>query len=277
MTQDAPAEPGFVFVPDDRGGPLTGAVAGQRIVKEDFEPPWIVVDRELATVNVVGWPGRLYRVAVVPPETERERAAMAEAAEGLRVPAAYTRAFAVDILAELPVAALFGPHGDAVVEIVDAARALTPATAARLAAALVPQARAYFGAAWDRWLADEPNAAPYRDGDHTCTLLIPGAGPIGSPIGKGFLVLSAAVRAAARERGGPTAFEIEYDEDGEADGEMLSRPWSRASHTLLHAAMALGAPHLTAEPDRAVLTAPWRAINTPDAEDDAGTGSPPPQ
>ncbi|WP_406293954.1 hypothetical protein OG948_04250 [Embleya sp. NBC_00888] len=265
MTRDTPAaESGFVYVRDDRPGPMAGAAVGRRIVKADLAPPWIVVDRALATVIVSGRPGRLYRVAVVPPESEAERAAMAEAAEGVRVPAPYTRAFAVDVLAEVPPAALFGPHGAAVVGILDAARALTPDTAARLAAALEPRAGAYFGAAWDRWIDGEPNAAPYRDRDHTYTLSIPGASALGSPIGRGFLVVSGAVRAAARERGGPAAFEIEYDEDDEQGDEVLTTPWRRATHALLHAAMALGAPHLTAEPDRAILTGPWRAIGNAD-------------
>ncbi|MFI6982721.1 hypothetical protein ACIBSV_29520 [Embleya sp. NPDC050154] len=70
--------------------------------------------------------------------------------------------------------------------------------------------------------------------------------------------------APPRERGGPAAFEIEYDEDDEQGDEVLTTPWRRATHALLHAAMALGAPHLTAEPDRAILTGPWRAIGNAD-------------
>ncbi|MFI1577969.1 hypothetical protein [Embleya sp. NPDC020630] len=259
MIRADPPEEGFVFVREARPGPMAAAAVGRRIAKADFEPPCIVVDRELSSVIVGGWPGRLYRVAVTPPETDAERAALTQANEALRQPAKYIRAFTVDVLAELPASALFGPHGAAVVDVLDAARVLTPRAAARLAAATIPGAAAHYGAAWIRWLAGEPNAAPYLDRDHSDTLAIPGAGPADSPIGKGFLAVSATVRAAARERGGPTAFETVYDEeDGESE-EVMAEPWSDALSPLLHAAMALGAPHLMSAADRDALTAPWRA------------------
>ncbi|GCD98647.1 hypothetical protein [Embleya hyalina] len=259
MIRTDPPEEGFVFVREASPGPMAGAAVGRRIAKADFEPPCIVVDRELSTVIVAGWPGRLYRVAVPPPETDAERAALTEANEALRQPAAYIRAFTVDVLAELPASALFGPHGTAVVDVLDAARALTPRLAARLAAASIPGAAARYGAAWKHWLTGEPNAVPYLDRDHCDTLAVPGAGPADSPIGKGFLAVSAAVLAAARERGGPTAFETEYDDEDGTSEEVMAEPWSHALDPLLHAAMALGAPHLMSDADRETLTAPWRA------------------
>ncbi|OPC84516.1 hypothetical protein B4N89_29540 [Embleya scabrispora] len=259
MIRVDPPEEGFVFVREASPGPMAGAAVGRRVAKADFAPPCIVVDRELSSVIVGGWPGRLYRVAVTPPATDAERAALTQANEGLRQPARYIRAFTVDVLAEWPASALFGPHGAAVVAVLDAARALTPRAAARLAAASTPGAAARYGAAWNRWLTGEPNAAPYLDRDHRHTLAIPGAGPADSPIGKGFLAVSAAVRAAARDRGGPTAFETEYDEDDGQSEEVMAHPWSHALGPLLHAAMALGAPHLMSDADRDALTAPWRA------------------
>ncbi|SNT56719.1 hypothetical protein SAMN05421812_11018 [Asanoa hainanensis] len=114
---------------------MADANVGRRMMTPSWDPPWIVVDRQLDSVIMARWPGRLFRIASVPSSSEEERLAVAGAAEGLHADARYTRFFVADVLAELPTGTLFGPHGDAVVEILECARHLTEPVARKLAAA----------------------------------------------------------------------------------------------------------------------------------------------
>jgi hypothetical protein len=93
---------GYVYADDDRPGLMAGAKVGTRVRTPSWDPPWIVVDHRLDAVVIARWPGRLFRVASVPPSSDEERIALASAAENLRADAGYTRVFAVDLLAELP-------------------------------------------------------------------------------------------------------------------------------------------------------------------------------
>ncbi|MFJ9853926.1 hypothetical protein [Streptomyces sp. NPDC101150] len=265
---DPPAAAGFVFISDESPGCLRAATAGMRVTLPVFTPPWIVVDHALERVLVTSWPGRLFQVRVAPPKTDGERAAMARAAEGLTSHAGFTRALAVDVLAELSPSVLFGPRGDAVLRVIEAASALDEKRARALEAAGRPAAGEEYGKAWDRWLAGQPNGAPYRNQDHAGTLSIPGAGPSGSPIGRGFSLIWKMVSAAARERGGAGSFTL--DEDGD---QILADPWETALGALLDAAMALGAPHLMDRDAGTVLTAAWTTVFGPGKH--AGTGAPP--
>lgn len=195
-----------------------------------------VSDHSAERVIVARWPGRLFRVVSVPPRTAEERAATARAAEGLVPHAGYTPVLAVEVLAELDPTILFGPRGAAVAGVIEVARSLTVDVAQRLADAVHPDAGAAYGRAWDTWLST-------RDKGRTS--------PVGSPVGGGFSVLSTAVNASAQRHG---AFFV--DGDGE---NVLAEPWESASHALLHAAMALGAPELAGPTDAAVLVAAWES------------------
>ncbi|MER7443732.1 hypothetical protein [Micromonospora avicenniae] len=246
---------GFVYVNGDPDDPMAGAQVGARARMPSFEPPWIVVHRRLDAVLAVRWPGRLLRVRSVPAATEEERVALEGAAQNLRAGASYSRVFAVDVLEELRPAVLFGPNGDAVVEILECAGRLTEAGARDLAAARHPGAADAYHRAWDRWLSAQPNGAVYRDGDHSGVLAVPGAGPVGSPIGHGFALLWRCVTGSARQRGGSAAFTVDEDDD-----DILLEPWSTAGVALMESAMALGVPELVDDADRAVLTAAWQAL-----------------
>jgi hypothetical protein len=114
-----------VYVEDDSHGPMAGAVAGARIRIPSLDPPWIVVAHGLDEVLVARWPGRLFRVISVSPSDEEERIALARAGENLRADAGYTRVFAIDVLEQLRPSVLFGPHGEAVAEVVECAGRLT--------------------------------------------------------------------------------------------------------------------------------------------------------
>lgn len=247
---------GFVYVSGDPDHPMAGAQVGERARMPSFDPPWIVVHHRLDAVLAVRWPGRLLRVRSVPAATEEERVALEGAAQNLRAGASYSRVFAVDVLEELRPAVLFGPNGDAVVEILERADQLTESVAGDLAVARHPDAGDAYRRAWDRWLSGQPNGAVYRDGDHAGVLAVPGAGPVGSPIGHGFALVWRCVTGSARQRGGSAAFTVDEDDD-----EMLLEPWSTAGVALVESAMALGAPELVDDPDRAVLTAAWQAVH----------------
>jgi hypothetical protein len=252
---------GFVYTSDDRPGPMAGAKTGERVRMPSWDPPWIVVDHQLDTVLVTRWPGRLFRVASVPPADGEERAALARAAENLRAGASYTRVFAVDVLEELRPGVLFGPHGDAVVEILECARVLTEPVARDLAGARHPRADDAYGRAWERWLSRQPHGATYGGRDQSDVLAVPGAGPVVSPIGHGFTVLWARVLDSARRCAGSTAFTVDPEDDEHE--EVLLDPWRTAGAALLDAAMALGAPDLVTSADTAVLTTGWRVVARP--------------
>ncbi|MCU7821272.1 hypothetical protein [Kitasatospora sp. DSM 101779] len=257
---------GYVYVGGGDTGPMAGAEVGRRVAMDSGGPPWLVVVHTLDRVHVTRWPGRLFRVAAVAPADADVRESLRRANEGFAPSAGHSRAHAVDVLAELSPGVLFGPAGEEVARVADAAAALTPAAVGRLAPACTDAGRAAYAAAWDRWLVDQPNPGPYLGSDHAATLLIPGAGRVGSPIGHGFLAVHAAVRASALTRGGAAAFTADRrDEDGEDEdteerGTRLAPAWSAAADALLGAAMVLGAPDLLEPAEAALLTAPWRLL-----------------
>ncbi|MFJ8076992.1 hypothetical protein ACIQ7Q_24385 [Streptomyces sp. NPDC096176] len=246
------AECGFVLVDEKSLDALQNAKVGKR-VKLPSGPPWIVVYRTLEDVSVSRWPVRLFRARVVPPETDRERAKLVSAARDVLPDAKYTRALHVDLLEELYSSVLFGPHGDAVARIVSAALALDEESANRLAAVNVPTADDEYSAAWERWLASQPHGMRSSGRDHTGTVNISGVGPLASPIRDGFNLIMRAVEDSAHLRGGAESFA--EDEDGDL---VMVDPWRSAAHAMLHAAMALGAPHLVDARAAAVLTSAWK-------------------
>ncbi|XVQ15158.1 hypothetical protein ACQP1W_22300 [Spirillospora sp. CA-255316] len=258
----ARAAGGFVYVPDADPGPMAGAEAGRRVTIPAPEPPWIVVMHSLGGLTVWNWPGRLFQVEVVPPEDPERRARIDRANAELARDAGYTRAMSVDVVAEPPVSALFGPHGDRVVEVIEAARGLTQEGAERLASARDPRAGEAYSAAWDRWLAAQPNPEPYLGTPHEGVTAIPGARPIGtaaSPIGPGFTAVYRMAWLAAGSRGRPGIRVVV--EDGETE-EYFEPLWHHAFCAAAEAAMAFGAPHLIEDGEAAVLTAAWDAAGT---------------
>lgn len=246
---------GFVYVGDGASGPMSGASVGARIRTPSLDPPWIVVDHAIHTVVVARWPGRLLRVASVPPAGERERAALARAAQNLRPDAGYTRVLAVDVLAELPAWILFGQHGAAVAGILERARHMAAQEARDLSAARHPAADQAFSRIWQRWLERQPHGAPYRSEDHSRVLAVPGAGPAMSPVGPALTLIWTCVADSAQRCAGPRAF----GPDAEG-GKVLLDPWATAAAALLDAAIAVGAPDLADRPDAALLTRPWQVM-----------------
>ncbi|QSB16041.1 hypothetical protein JQS43_06935 [Natronosporangium hydrolyticum] len=152
------------------------------------------------------------------------------------------------------------------VEVLERARSLPEPVAAKLAAARAPDADHAYGRAWQSWLDEQPDGALYRGGDNSGLLAVPGAGPAGSPIGDGFMVLDRLVTDSAKRSAGPAVFTV--DEDGE---EALREPLATARLALLDAAMALGAPHLVDPADAALLASAGEQLwPTPECSGDGG-------
>jgi hypothetical protein len=241
---------GFVYVPHDDPDLMRLAAPGRRVMKPTLEPPWLVVDHALETVIVVRWPGRLFRVTVVPPRTGPERATMTRITQEVLPGASYSRALAVDVIEELPPTMLSGRHGDAVAAVLTFGASLTEDLAAELALRRDPGAAQACRAAWQRW-----QAGAHRKAADVCPsgmLAVHSLGRAGSPINNGFLVLDDVVRTAAKQRGTDA---LVPDGDGNL---VLTEPWSTAESALIEAAMALGAPDLVTEAEAAVLTVAWR-------------------
>lgn len=226
-----------------------GAAPGSRVRQSVLVPPWTVVDHRLSSVLVTRWPGRLLRVRIPEPQGEHEQATFAEANSNLVQPPSYTRAFEVEILENLPVALLFGQHGEAVIPVIEAAHALDEATAHALTAWQHPDADHAYSDAWGRWLT-ERDLHSQVPGDSV--LLFSPSDVVGSPIGMGLSLIYSEVRQAALRTWGERALT-----PGEGE-EVLVSPWNGADAALLHAALALGAPEYVT--DAKPLLAAWRAV-----------------
>ncbi|MFI6449323.1 hypothetical protein [Kitasatospora sp. NPDC050543] len=261
--RDARTVAGFVFVTDRSPDYLKAAAAGMRVTVPLSEPSRIVVDHAPERVVVARWPGRLFRAQVATPATDEEHAAMAS--DNPRPDIGYTRAVAVDLQEEISPSALFGPHGDAVVRVIEAAVALDERGARNLASATHPAAGREYSNAWHQWLSEPGHLAR----DHASTLMAPRRGRPGSPIGYGFAVAWDMVRKSAELRGGEEAFAVDKNND-----EILSDPWRTAGGALLHAAMAFGAPHLADSHAIAMLTTAWNTVFEPAASGPSGDTGP---
>ncbi|MBV1850569.1 hypothetical protein [Catellatospora tritici] len=213
------------------------ARVGGRVRMPVLRPPWLVVYQEPGRVLVNRWPGRLLRVEVVPAQSEQERAVVAAVSARIRPDAGYTHAACVDVVAELSPALPFGPDGEAVVRVVEAAQALDEPTAHRLARARHGDAAHGYRAAWQRWLAGTRPAG------------------LGSPVGSGLGLLHQVVRDSARSHGGPTAWVV--DGDGE---DVVAEPWQSAYAALREAALAYGAPDLLDGATGRALSTAWQAV-----------------
>jgi hypothetical protein len=236
---------GFLFVGHNESEPLASARAGGRVARPGLGPPWLVVDHTLERVLLTAWPARLFRVAVLPASTPEEQANLDFAAKGIRADAGYTRALAVEVLEELAPSILFGPHGEQVAAIADAAAALTLAQAAALARVRHPGAAAARSRVLRRWRSRERSNVD--------------AGPDGSPIGRGMSLLFNLVWKSAKARGGEGAFRLDPEPEEEGD-EILQQPWYDAASALTDTAVAQGAPHLVQEDDARVLCQSWLAL-----------------
>ena len=242
---------GFVYVPVVYDGPMAHAEVGRLVRIPGRGPPWIAVDHELCSVVVARWPGKLWAVEILDPITAGDLKSAGQV--GLRADAGYTRAAAVKILRTVPVATLFGHHGELVCSVIEAAAALTLAQAKRLREGRHPDAGATQTRLWRRWLVREgiPLLERYDDLDGTLAI---GASKAGSPIGMAPRVIHGEVGRCAEALAGPCVWLID---EADPKAVWLAEPWCAASNSLLDAALAFGAPDLLERPDYEILTAAW--------------------
>lgn len=248
---------GFLYVGHNDSGPMASARAGIRVSMPTLGPPWFAVFHTLDRVLLTGWPARLFRVAMLPASTPQEQANLDFAASGIRADAGYTRVLSVEVLEELAPSILFGPQGDQVAAIADAAAGLTLSQATRLARLRHREAEAARGRVWRRWLQRRPGMESYVDEEHSQVL-----DHDGSPIGGAMSLLFGLVWKSAKKRGGADAFRPDPHPDEDSD-EILQQPWYDASAALIDAAVAMGAPQLLADNEEDVLCHAWREHRRP--------------
>lgn len=252
--QTAPPRHGFVYVANAHNGPMAHAKPGLMVRIPGRGPPWIAVDHELCSVVVARWPGKLWAVEIIDSITDRDLKAASQV--GLRSDAGYTRAAAVRILHAVPVPTLFGPHGEQVSVVIEAAATLTLAQAMRLGESRHRDADDAHRRIWRRWLVRENIPLDRYSDDLGGTLAI-GASKMGSPIGQGLRVIHGVVGRRAEALAGPTVWRVDA---ADPEGAWLAEPWSAASITLLDAALAFGAPDLVSSAEHELLTAAWRML-----------------
>jgi hypothetical protein len=236
---------GYTYSCEGADNRLANASIGTVARNPNDKPPWIVVDRQLETMVLTRWPGRLFKVEVLDAAPEQVAGS-----------AHYIRAVAVRVIAEEPAAVLFGPHGPHVCRVLDAARSISVSLAEKALELTSTEAQEAYSAAWNRWIArTQPNSQHLGD-DHRTTLAA--TGPFSrSPIGAGFGLIYSTVFARAKELVGDSSFSI----DGE--GEISLAPkWSAAADSLLHAAMALGAPEIVSASESVALLASWNVLES---------------
>lgn len=206
---------GFICVERESLQLLEGATIGAVVPRKYW-----VVHFELSRFTLHSWPARLLAVEIAEPGPDKPR-------PGLKL----TRAASVRILEELDPAQLFGAHGAAVVELIEAARSMTLEQVKQLAAVDAPGAEEAYQAAFQAWRDGTPPDA-------------------GGPIGSGFTVLHLELKERA-------AAQALIEKDGEL---VLAPPWDQADRALKWAAMALGAPEWVPAGKHEVLLRPWRTV-----------------
>ena len=212
------------------------------------EPPWIVVCFDFDQVLVAHWPGRLLQVKLEPPSSP-EIAAAVKATNAELCSDRWCRAHSVEVLAELDPSTLFGPHGAALLPVLEVAERLNEATVAALAAARDPEASAAYQRVWNRWGANEIDDVTLldlgRDG--------------GSPVGRGLLVVDDLVNQSAKSTPGPSHYGRTDPDDPDSVELILEPNWHQAGLALIEAALALGAPGVSGE-DAAILLRSWSTV-----------------
>ncbi len=240
---------GFIYIADERRDlRFAGAAPGDEIRNETRDAPWIVVNHSLDGVLLTSWPGSLWEAEIldsVPSEDDTGD---------------FTRAVAVRILKRMDLHELFGPNGQAVTWIIDRASQLTREEAETLARHRAPDAGHAYSRAWLNWDQLPEDNRDFEDWEGVI-----GAGDAapGSPVRRGLSAVFNAICTSALMIDGENAW-YTMDEPEVEDPDMhLIEPWASASLALIEAAMALGAPDLSQDGDRAILTAAWRALTRP--------------
>lgn len=241
------AREGLTYVSEGEQGPMRHAREGMVVRTVGRGPPWIVVADDFACIIPERWPGRLWRVRIVEAANEaeqRKRGGVPKASAG------YTRAIAVEVVAQEDVGALFGEEGASVLRVIEAASRLNREDAELLARSREPEAAMAYDRTWRAWMKDRAVPGIYPD-PLDGALLVGGSG---SPINRGLTVLHQVIFERARRVDGEAAF----TSDGE--DQRLAAPWDGAAAALLDAALAFGAPEFLDGDDRDTLLRAWSVL-----------------
>jgi hypothetical protein len=224
---------------------------GQTIRVEGRGPPWIVVNETPASIITARWPGTLWKAMIVEAATIEDQRSFGGPPLAY---AKYTRCISLQIIEKLSAALLFGAHGEAVVQVLNKAHALTREQAVRLSTVRHADAPNAYDRTFRRWVEDNGIFDGNSDSfDGTLQ-----AGPVdagGSPIGGGLSLVHGTVFRRAERIDGTRA--MLHEEDGTP---YLDQPWAGASAVLLDAALALGAPQLTTQEERNILLTGWATL-----------------
>lgn len=259
----SPTREGFWFDHPDKSIALNRD--GERVNLAHAAPPWLVVDQSLSSISIGShWPGRLWRVQV------KKLGDMS----GLVAEPGYWRATAIELLEEMPLSALFGSNGVAVVNLLTQIRTLSRAQAEDLSKNVHENASAAYNRAWIRWSETRKHPRQTQDEDDWRGVL---AAPSRhdkerSPINSGFLLVHSLMSQRALELDGDNAFTL-VEVDGSTE-QILTPVWQNACDSFLFAAMALGAPEYVSAADSLELTRAWGSVYRSGSESGNGITSP---
>jgi len=237
---------GFVYSADDDNELFKDAKVGDLIIKQDRNPPFIVVDHTLDKTIITSWPGKLYKVEVINQSKEKDLN------EGLVKNVWYTRTLGIKILEELSVENIFGKNGKQISRIIDLTRNITEEQVNSLSKYDIESGRNLFTKAWRNWILLTDKDHIYLNDDHYNTLKVfPNNQVYSSPIREGLSIISSQFDIRARELVGESAFGV--DEEGEI---YLQPKWSNACEKLKQGGMSYESDNLLSEAEKETLRKP---------------------
>ncbi|MBI3561281.1 MAG: hypothetical protein HY080_06140 [Gammaproteobacteria bacterium] len=246
---------GFTYAAPNTNDPMQNAKCGEIVRIKGRKPPWLIVNHEITSIAIPSqWPGRLWRTEIVDVVTDSD--VVAARSVKPTASAGYTRAVAIRVIEELPLALLFGPQGEAICAVISRAGNLELDDIPSLAKARCPEASEVYSRVWRKWLGGNDELPNNADEDLSGTLLFPGTRG-GSPINRGFSVIYTQVAKRAEELVGSSAFVVDPID---SEGACLEPTWAAACNALLDAAMAFGAPTLLSGSDASILATAWHKV-----------------
>ena len=241
---------GFVYIPDEDNDLFAKAKIGDSIIKQNREPPYIVVDHSLNTKIITQWPGKLYYVEVINQRKEKD------INKGLVKNVWYTRTLGVKILEEVPLEAMFGENGKSIKNLIDLTRNIETEQVEMLSKYDVRSNRSVVDKAWKKWIRLTDKDYSFLPEDYSNTLNMSPKNQVhGSPIGEGLSIIASQFDIRARELVGDAAFGV--DEDGEI---FLQPTWSTAVEALLQAGISYESDGLISEAEKQSLRKPVKEV-----------------
>jgi len=228
--------------------------AGQRIKNTNNGPPYMVVCEQMESLIPTGefWPNRLWRVCVI------KLGDMSNTVPNVW----YRRANEIELIEEIPVGMLFGPHGERILPLFSQVMELTSTEVNALHANNTSHsaAQAAYTSAWRHWNKNlkHPRSHTYEQEQGMTIASPPGSDRKNSPINYGFSLINDLVWRRARELDGENAF-IKYIEDGQTEIE-LNEHWRTTSSAFLHKAMELSMAQYLSSIECEALTQLWSSV-----------------